>query len=40
MTTVILSRSDGEGSQAATPVHFEILRFAQDDGGHASQRGI
>src|SRR5437867_9823678 len=31
MVHVILSREDGEGSQA-TPMHLEILRCAQDDG--------
>jgi hypothetical protein len=33
---VILSREDGEGSRVA---YFEILRFAQDDGGRASRIG-
>jgi hypothetical protein len=28
----MLSRGDGEASQDATTSHFEILRFAQDDG--------
>jgi prephenate dehydratase len=30
---VVLSRADGEGSQPRRSSHFEILRFAQDDGG-------
>jgi hypothetical protein len=34
--TVILSREDGEGSPVT---YFEILRFAQDDGGRASRIG-
>jgi len=28
---VILSREDGEGSQMARLLYFEILRFVQDD---------
>jgi hypothetical protein len=38
-SSVILSREDGEGSQKTTtvastlrPSHFEILRYAQNDG--------
>ena len=32
LLSVMLSRGDGEASQDATASHFEILRFAQDDG--------